>query len=122
MVVFVLLGVIVTCSCLVSRCKCQAVALPFLYKRLCSPGSDVFYLMKAVKLSQNVEFFKKFCRLFVNVLSEVCFLGVKVMSLKSYYYGTYSENVGNLVNVYGKCLLKLSKCRNHVVFSARCKK
>ena len=44
------------------------------------------------------------------------------MSLKSYYCGTYSENVGSLVNAYGKCLLKLSKCRNHVVFSARCKK
>ena len=27
-------------------------------------------------------FQKKFCRLFVNVLSEVCFPGVKVMSLK----------------------------------------
>ena len=44
--------------------------------------SDVFYLMKAVKLSRNVVFSKNFCRLFVNVLSEVCFPGVKVMSLK----------------------------------------
>ena len=33
--------------------------------------SDVFYLMKAVKLSRNVVFFKNFCRLFINVLSEV---------------------------------------------------
>ena len=48
--------------------------------------------------------------------------GMKVMSLKSYYRETYGEDVGNLVSAYGKCLLKLSKCKNQVVFSARCKK
>ena len=47
---------------------------------------------------------------------------MKVKALKSYFCGAYGENVGNMACAYGKCLLKLSKCRNHVVFSARCKR
>ena len=47
---------------------------------------------------------------------------VKVMSCKRYYRETYGPNVEKLVDCYGKCLLKLSKFRNHVVYSARCKK
>ena len=47
---------------------------------------------------------------------------MKVMSCKRYYRETYGPNVEKLVDCYGKCLLKLSKFRNHVVYSARCKK
>ena len=44
--------------------------------------SDVFYLKKAVKRSRNVVC-KNSAGRFVNVLCEVCFPGVKVMSLKT---------------------------------------
>ena len=76
-----------------SGCGILFTLLEAVFTRL----SDVFYLMNSFKRSRNVGF----------EISAGCFM--KVMSLKSYYYGTYSENVGNMVNAYGKCLLKLSE-------------
>ena len=84
----------------------------FLYRGCVHQAFLCFFLKKAVKRSRNV-LSKISAGCFVNVFCEVCFPGVKVMPLKSYYCGTHSENVRNLVNAYGKCLLKLSKCRNY---------
>lgn len=44
------------------------------------------------------------------------------MSLKSYLRTTYDSRVVDLTNSYGRCLEKIAKFRNHVVFTARCKK
>ena len=52
----------------------------FLYKRLCSLGSPVFLPEEAVTRSWNM--FKISASCFVNVLFEVCFPSVKIMSLK----------------------------------------
>ena len=60
MVVLVLLGVIVRCSCLVSRCKCQVVVFTFLYKRLCSPGSLMFLPDEGCETQPKRRVFQKF--------------------------------------------------------------
>ena len=44
------------------------------------------------------------------------------MSLKYYYREAYGSEVEKMACAYGKCLLKLSRFKNHVVFSARCKR
>ena len=43
-------------------------------------------------------------------------------SLKTFLRTTYDSEAVSLTNGYGKCLEKLAKFRNHVVFTARCKK
>ena len=50
----------------------------------------------------------------------ICF--PRVMSLKHYMHSRYGNSSGALVTSYGKCLEKLSRFKNHVAFSARCKR
>ena len=44
------------------------------------------------------------------------------MPFKSYLLSTYGQETTALTVNYGRCLEKLAKYKNHVVFSARCKK
>ena len=50
-----------------------------------------------------------------------CFPSVK-FSLKTFLRTTYDSEAVSLTNGYGKWLEKLAKFRNHVIFTARCKK
>ena len=44
------------------------------------------------------------------------------MTLKSYYRDTYGSDAEKMACRHGKCLLELAKFKNHVIFSARCKR
>ena len=56
----------------------------------------------------------------VNVLSQYFF--PRVMSLKQYFRSPYGCSSGVLAGQYSSCLEKLSRFKNPVAFSARCKK
>ena len=43
------------------------------------------------------------------------------MSVKTYLRSTYGNNTAKLSAAYGKCLEKIARHRNHVVYSLRCK-